>query len=255
MMRNEAFYKTKLINYLYKTKMFNKHSIVASEIPVDSFKRRADLLLLDNKIHFFEIKSDIDSLARLEGQLETYTSFADQVTILCSPLHVPKILKQVPSYIGIWILDENDNIIVIRESKYRKIRKKSSLLKHINVTELKRTLSQEGLGAKTGSSTRAEMLTLAQKIKIETLRVHVLSHLMSRYSKNSCELLNKLRMETKIVESSLHLLKRREKISNSEVLSNQKVFTKDLFLTRMLVSQSDLLFGPVPNHLVKYISN
>jgi hypothetical protein len=63
---------------------------------------RIDLAVVNGSIHGYEIKSDRDTLARLNGQVDIYNRTLDFVTIVSAPSHINKIRKIVPRWWGIW---------------------------------------------------------------------------------------------------------------------------------------------------------
>jgi hypothetical protein len=62
---------------------------------------RVDLVLLDESLRGFEIKSERDVLTRLAGQIKIYNRVLDQVTIVAPGRHLPKIYNLVPDWWGI----------------------------------------------------------------------------------------------------------------------------------------------------------
>lgn len=69
--------KIALINWLYINGHLNDATII-NEMVVANWARRADLAVANGNLHAFEIKSDFDSLKRLEGQLSTFSSRFEQ---------------------------------------------------------------------------------------------------------------------------------------------------------------------------------
>jgi hypothetical protein len=63
---------------------------------------RVDLAVVNGTIHGYEIKSERDTLARLPGQVNIYSTALDFVTIIAAPTHVAKIADIVPSWWGLW---------------------------------------------------------------------------------------------------------------------------------------------------------
>lgn len=63
---------------------------------------RVDLAVVNGTIHGYEIKSERDTLARLPGQINIYSTALDLVTIIAAPTHVARIADIVPSWWGVW---------------------------------------------------------------------------------------------------------------------------------------------------------
>jgi hypothetical protein len=63
---------------------------------------RVDLAVVNGTIHGYEIKSERDTLARLPGQINIYSTALDLVTIIAAPTHVTRISDIVPQWWGVW---------------------------------------------------------------------------------------------------------------------------------------------------------
>src|SRR4051812_41988278 len=72
-----------------------------TEMFLDSFARRADVVMANGKLAAFEIKSERDTLERLHGQLSTYLRFFEQVTVVCAEKHLEAVKLHVPESVGI----------------------------------------------------------------------------------------------------------------------------------------------------------
>ena len=89
--RSEYVYKNTLIN----KKLINKYSL-KSTIALNEFKignSIADFVLLNGKARIFEIKTELDGLDKLEKQIADYYSFATDVYIVTSSIHIQKLLE------------------------------------------------------------------------------------------------------------------------------------------------------------------
>lgn len=65
-------------------------------------KSRADAILVrENKLIGFEIKSDRDSLERLEGQIKNYSKFCNLCYVVTGNKHINKMTEHVPEFYGI----------------------------------------------------------------------------------------------------------------------------------------------------------
>ncbi len=65
-------------------------------------KSRADAILVrENCLIGFEIKSDRDSLERLESQVKNYSKFCNLCYIVTGNKHIDKITEHVPEFYGI----------------------------------------------------------------------------------------------------------------------------------------------------------
>lgn len=76
-------------------------------------KSRADVILVkENEILGFEIKSDKDNLIRLTTQVKNYERFCDKCYIVTGVHYIDKIEEAVPKHWGVYDIakDENGNL-------------------------------------------------------------------------------------------------------------------------------------------------
>ena len=67
-------------------------STAFTEVPIgDSI---ADFLIINGKATVYEIKTDLDSLARLDSQLTDYYRAFDHVCVVCGERHLPSLMKR-----------------------------------------------------------------------------------------------------------------------------------------------------------------
>lgn len=98
--RSEYFYKNALLNELLIKKYSLNTTTVLNEFSVGS--SIADFVLLNGKVRLYEIKTDLDSLDKLDKQLNDYVQFANEVYIVTSSKHSEKLMhKYADSSIGI----------------------------------------------------------------------------------------------------------------------------------------------------------
>ncbi|WP_445945485.1 sce7726 family protein [Shewanella sp.] len=97
----EIDYKCITIDWLLAKGELQGDAVLINELPVDSFARRADIVVANGKLQAFEIKSDADSLVRLQGQINTYLRFFDKVTLVCSPKFSKRALELLPESVEV----------------------------------------------------------------------------------------------------------------------------------------------------------
>ena len=76
-------------------------TVVLEELGVCRGLVRIDLALVNGLIHGFEIKSDLDSLRRLEGQVELYSKVLDRATLVASERHLDEAMAMLPVWWGV----------------------------------------------------------------------------------------------------------------------------------------------------------
>ena len=100
------------IRPVLRSRLIDKHAgdpetVFIEELGLCRGKVRIDLAAVNGILHGYEIKSDRDSLRRLEGQIEVYSQVLDRVTLVVGERHLPKILKLVPPWWEILRIDSN----------------------------------------------------------------------------------------------------------------------------------------------------
>lgn len=89
--RNEYIYKNTLLNKL----LLGRHSIntttALTEVPVE--KSKADFILINGKAVVYEIKTELDTLDRLTGQVLDYYKAFENVCVITSDSNYNKVLS------------------------------------------------------------------------------------------------------------------------------------------------------------------
>lgn len=115
--RHEYIYKAALT----KNILLGKHSLrtasVLTEFRAGSCK--VDLAILNGSATAYEVKSERDSLIRLERQLVAYSKVFARVYVITADCHVEEIIASVPEHIGIMRLNNRHNISILREAADR----------------------------------------------------------------------------------------------------------------------------------------
>ena len=148
-----------------------------SELFIDEFARRADLVMANGKLSAFEIKSEKDSLDRLDGQLETYLRLFEQVTVVCAKRHQAGVEERVPDGVGVWVLAVDGSLKILRRAKTHKQTSHQSWLSFLPVDELRNLLAEHGLPR---AGTRDVLLTRSSGIAIKHVRQYVLEYFKLR---------------------------------------------------------------------------
>jgi hypothetical protein len=93
-----------------RTALHNKHlrrvkalpcTLVVDELGLAHSKGRIDVAVINGCIHGYEIKSTMDSLERLESQIETYRQTLQKLTFVAAPKHVTGIWAKAPEWCGV----------------------------------------------------------------------------------------------------------------------------------------------------------
>lgn len=112
--RNEYFYKNTLLNKL----LLGRHSLntttALNEIPVN--KSKADFILINGKATVYEIKTELDSLERLESQINDYYKAFNHVCVVTGESNFEKaynLLKDTD--VGVCVLTDRNTISTRKE--------------------------------------------------------------------------------------------------------------------------------------------
>lgn len=112
---NEYIYKNLIIEKLFLKKHSTQDATFLTEFRVG--KRKVDCVILNGKSTCYEIKTEFDSLQRLDQQLDAYQGLFNEVYVVCAPQFTKKLLNDLPLNIG--IIEFSNKLILkkIRKSK------------------------------------------------------------------------------------------------------------------------------------------
>jgi|GEM_PF-3585309 len=196
--RNEYIYKNEFLLSLIK-KNYKKEHIFLQEVAVDC--NVVDLLVINGKTTAYEIKTEYDSLQRLDSQLESYSKVFDNIFIITSENHLKKIeefLENKYNHVGILIFSKK-NII-----SYKKATKNSC----ISIQSLRGLLNFSELNEYN--------LTFEQLDKMNKVKAFkICRDILKRRQKNGVTVLDKIPYSIKSLIANLNLVSwQKEKIHN-----------------------------------------
>jgi hypothetical protein len=115
--RDEYVYKAALIQKI----LLGRHSLhtasMLNEFRVGGCK--ADLAILNGTATVYEVKSERDSLARLQRQIAAYTTVFSRVYVITAETHVNAVMRLLPEEIGVLQLNGRHQISTLREADDR----------------------------------------------------------------------------------------------------------------------------------------
>ncbi len=113
--RGEYVYKSALIEKI----LLGRHSIhtasVINEFRVGACK--ADLAIFNGTATVYEIKSERDSLSRLENQIRAYKKFFAKIYVIAGENHVDVVAEKLPCEVGVLKLSSRYQITSLREAR------------------------------------------------------------------------------------------------------------------------------------------
>jgi len=78
-----------------------KGTLVIDELGLNHGRCRADIAVVNGHLIGYEIKSNNDSLRRLKGQVESYNSVFDRISVIVDDRYVNSIQSHIPEWWGV----------------------------------------------------------------------------------------------------------------------------------------------------------
>ena len=184
-MLDERSIKAAVIDRLLTTGALDD-AVLINEMVYANWSRRADLAVANGHLHAFEIKSDLDSLRRLEGQIAIYLERFDKLTVVIAPKYLSSVLEMAPPQVAVWCASEEDSgvkIKVVRAGRMEKVKSRDVLIDYLLRDELYCFLSSHGVRVRQSNS-RSQLVNLAIMQPITKLRAYVLHALKERYKES-----------------------------------------------------------------------
>lgn len=180
--RNEYIFK----NSLFCQELLAKYSLsdttMLDEVRVGASV--ADAILLNGEVRVFEIKTDLDSLEKLDKQVEDYRRIADRIYIVAGLRTLDRVFQKYrKSDLGIIVLDADGVLHTVKKSRLQ-----TELLDHAALFKLLRkpeytSLIREYYGKVPevpNTQVFSECLNLAKEIEVVTFQALVREKLKLR---------------------------------------------------------------------------
>lgn len=138
--RNQYYYKNTILNKL----LLGVHSIntttALTEIPISTSK--ADFVLINGKAVVYEIKTELDNLDRLDGQIQNYYKAFDHVCVVTCDEYAKVLLDKFrDTSIGIYVLSKKETIKRLKEPvKYTSKLNANEIFKILNKSEYEKII-------------------------------------------------------------------------------------------------------------------
>ena len=124
--RNEYIYKNAIANKILLGKYSLNTSCMLTEFRVENC--RADVVVLNGTSNVYEIKSEYDSLDRIQSQVNSYIKMFDFVNVITSCSQIDKVGEGLPVEIGLLELTSKYTIRTFREAASLKNRVKPEVI-------------------------------------------------------------------------------------------------------------------------------
>lgn len=182
----EAIAKVALLTHLRSDGALRSSALI-SELAVEKWARRADVVTVGSELTCFEVKSRADRLTRLEDQLSAYLSVFDRVYAVVATKHMNVVMSRVPGFVG---LKELVNVAKGVEARHIRDALPSPLvttrasLNLLPVAELAKLIRAYG-GGPCGGQSRATLVDAAALIPLPVIRAHLREYLRAKHSSSS----------------------------------------------------------------------
>ena len=184
----------------------------ALEARYSATERRADVLVVSDYSHAFEIKSDVDRLDRLPEQLKDYRRTFDFVTVVTTPKHTQKVQK---------MLGRNDGLIAVSSQEAREIKapkRNKKIIKRNMISMCSKSVLSEILDMPYDSLPLDKIRILAEKkLPLAVLRQATLRELKRRFQNRYDAFLEEARVPYR--ESDLVLLQYNDRLLTNLLLA------------------------------------
>ena len=98
----DALHRKKLKKYHQKS----SETLIIDELGLLHGSNRIDVAVINECIHGYEIKSSMDTLKRLNGQLIAYTATLQKLTFVIAPKHVDELMNYTPTWCGVVVAEK-----------------------------------------------------------------------------------------------------------------------------------------------------
>lgn len=172
-----------LLTYLAREPAVGTRRVI-EELGLRRGQVRADIVVVGDELHAYEIKSDRDTLARLERQAEVYEWTMDRATLVVTKRHLEDAKSVVPRWWGILRVDEDReglSFSTIRSGRSNSHREPRALVELLWLPDALRMLAERGItrGLK-GKPRRIVWDRICQEFALHEAAISVREQLLGR---------------------------------------------------------------------------
>lgn len=171
-------------------KWLSKHhgdskTMVVNELGLNHGKSRADIAIINGRLIGYEIKSDLDSLRRLNEQIVSYNAVFDRAYLIATPRHLKDVEAILPEWWGVISASEGQRGAVhfknVRSSKMNSNVDNYAVAKLLWRNEAQEILSTLGVQGKQSREKRENLYGyIVSRMNSVELRRTVRDYLMKR---------------------------------------------------------------------------
>lgn len=219
--RSEYYFK----NAIATRHLLGKHSLstatMLSEFRVG--KSKADCVIVNGKTTCYEIKSEFDTLNRLDAQLSDYLKVFDEVYVVCSSKNVASVFEFSDPRVGILVLTQKNYLSEKRTPTPRKEPiDVEILMKSLRKAEYLEIIQVMGLPIPEVPNSRlqGECKSLLTSVEPKTLSKAFLN-VIKRSRKNNEELINAF--PSSLINAAISY-----QFSNGQINALKRIFNNDM---------------------------
>jgi hypothetical protein len=170
-----------------------KDTLVIDELGLNHGRCRADIAVINGYLVGYEIKSNNDSLRRLEEQIKSYSAIFDKVSIIVGDRYINSIQSHIPKWWGVIVSVRGSkgavNFEIIRKAQKNKNIEPISIARLLWRNEAEEILRQKNLSSKILRQPREVLYEhLVNILKICELRKFVREYFKKRRNWRCLEL-------------------------------------------------------------------
>jgi hypothetical protein len=159
---------------------------LVEEFNVDNGVSRADIVgISDAELHGYEIKSDVDSLARLTGQVHSYSKVFSRMTLVVGASHIRQAMYMVPEWWGVTLAKKNhDGQVVFSQIRKARLNPQldiSSLLKLLLKEEINVVIKSSNVASRSTTTKAGLSHRLLTQLNDDEIQKAVSASLFRRY--------------------------------------------------------------------------
>lgn len=167
--RHEYVYKAALTHKILRGKHSLQTASMINEFRVGDCK--ADVVILNGTATVYEVKSERDSLTRLERQIAAYATVFAKVYVISAESHIRAVANMVPDFVGILCLNNRHQISTLRDAADRPDRTSpGAIFDSIRTEEARMILSSFGVSVPQVPNTELHAVLREAFLKLDPIR-------------------------------------------------------------------------------------
>jgi hypothetical protein len=169
--RHEYIYKAALTHKI----LLGKHSLQTASM-INEFRVgdcKADVAILNGTATVYEVKSERDSLTRLERQIAAYATVFAKVYVIAAETHIRAVANTVPDFVGILCLNSRHQISTLRDAVDQPERTSpAAIFNSIRTEEARSILTSFGVPIPPVPNTELYKVLRQAFVKLDPIQAH-----------------------------------------------------------------------------------